>query len=45
MLKFVIIAVLATLCLSDSESQDLGGYDYIACDDCQVPDSEFPEEG
>lgn len=43
MLKFVIIAVVATLCLSDS--QDLGEDDYIACDDCKVPDGEFPEEG
>ena len=41
MLKFVIIATVLTLCLS----QDLGDDDYIACDDCEIPDGEFPEEG
>ena len=41
MIKIVIVAVVATLCAS----QDLGDYGYIACDNCQVPDDEFPEEG
>ena len=41
MLKFVILAVITAVCLS----QDPGDYDYIACDDCQIPDGEFPEEG
>ena len=41
MLKFVILAVVATLCVS----QDLGDRDYIACDDCRIPDGEFPKEG
>ena len=36
-----MIAAVATLCLS----QDLGDYGYIACDDCSIPDGEFPEEG
>ena len=41
MLKFVILAVVATLCVS----QDVGDHDYIACDDCRIPDGEFPKEG
>ena len=41
MLKFMILAAAVTVCLS----QDLGDLDYIACDDCQIPDGEFPKEG
>ena len=44
MLKFVVLAIAATLCLS----QRPGDYDYISCDDiddCEVPDGEYPGEG
>ena len=41
MLTFVILAAVAKLCLS----QNIGDFDYIACDMCEVPDDEFPEEG
>lgn len=41
MLKLAVLAIIATLCLS----QDPGDYDYIACEDCQIPDGEFPKEG
>ena len=41
MLKIVIIATVVTLCLS----QDLGDDDYIACEKCEIPRNEYPEEG
>ena len=41
MFRIAILAAIATLSLS----QDLGDYDYIACDDCRIPYDEFPEEG
>ena len=41
MLKLLALAITATLCLS----QDPGNDDYIACDDCQIPEGELPPEG
>ena len=41
MLRLVVLAIAATLCLS----QEPGDYDYIACDDCRIPEGEYPEEG
>ena len=43
MLKLLALAIIivVTLCLS----QDLGDDNYIACDDCKIPDGEFPKEG
>ena len=41
MLKLLALAIAATLCLS----QDPGDDNYIGCDDCKIPDGEFPKEG
>ena len=50
MLKFVVLAIAATLCLSQEPANLAGDYEYddgmsIACDDCSIPDGEYPEEG
>lgn len=41
MLKLIVLAIVATLCLS----QDPGDDDYISFDDCRIPADEFPQEG
>ena len=38
MLRLVILTIAATLC----SSQEPGD---ITCDDCRIPDGEYPEEG
>ena len=38
MLRLVILTIAATLC----SSQEPGD---IVCDDCRIPDGEYPEEG
>ena len=46
MLKFVVLAIAAMLCLSQNSGDY--AYDYISCDDinnCKIPDGEYPEEG
>ena len=53
MLKLLVLAIAVTLCLSqdpcnvppDSAAGHPGDDDYIACDDCQIPDGEFPQAG
>ena len=39
MLKLVVLAIATILCLSQEPS------DFTACDDCRIPDGEYPEEG